>query len=119
MIRNDMQVKGANVLVLGITFKENCTDVRNTKVVDIIRELHSYSLNVKVYDPWAKPEEVMHEYGIETVTTLGDDETFDSVILAVSHNDFLNVNWKARVKEGGIVYDVKGCLDKNMVTARL
>jgi UDP-N-acetyl-D-galactosamine dehydrogenase len=119
MIRNDMQVKGANVLVLGITFKENCTDVRNTKVVDIIRELHSYSLNVKVYDPWAKPEEVMHEYGIETVTTLGDDETFDSVILAVSHNDFLNVYWKARVKEGGIVYDVKGCLDKNMVTARL
>ncbi len=119
MIRRDVQVKGANVLLLGITFKENCPDVRNTRVVDIVKELNSYGINLTIYDPWAKPEDVMHEYGISIVTELPDGQQFDSLALAVAHRDFLQTDWSARVKPGGVIYDVKGCLDREIVTARL
>jgi UDP-N-acetyl-D-galactosamine dehydrogenase len=119
MIKNDIIVKGANVLLLGITFKENCPDVRNTRVVDIIRELESYKINLTIYDPWAKPGEVMHEYGIDIITQLPEGALFDSIVLAVAHKDFLDTDWTKRIKKGGIIYDVKGCLDKNMVSARL
>ena len=93
MIKKDIIIKSAEVLVLGITFKENCTDVRNTKVVDIIRELQSYNINVTVYDPWAKPGDVAHEYGIVTITELPDGKLFDSAILAVAHREFIGVDW--------------------------
>ncbi len=119
MIKNDITVKGANVLVLGITFKENCTDVRNTKVIDIISELKSYDIDVTVYDPWAKPEDVAHEYGITTTNTLPADISFDSLMLAVSHKEFLDTDWRKIVKPSGVIYDVKGCLNNAMVTARL
>jgi len=119
MINNDISVKGANVLILGFTFKENCPDVRNTRVVDIVRELQSYSMNLTIYDPWAKPAEVHHEYGIDTVDTLPESTVFDAAVLAVAHKDFQGIDWKARVKPGGIIYDVKGCLDKSMISARL
>lgn len=119
MIKNDITVKAANVLVLGITFKENCPDVRNTRVVDIIQELVSYGINVSIYDPWAKPEDVSHEYGINIMTELPADSMFDSMVLAVAHKSFLDANWRTYVKKGGIIYDVKGCLDKGMVDARL
>ena len=119
MIKNDITIKGANVLLLGITFKENCTDVRNTRVVDIIRELESYEIKVTIYDPWAKPNDVADEYGIDIVTEFPGEKLFDSLILAVSHSEFLNINWRAHIKPGGIIYDVKGCLDKTMVDARL
>lgn len=119
MIRSNIPVKGANVLLLGITFKENCPDVRNTKVVDIVTELKSYGINVTIYDPWAKPADVQHEYGLDIVTELNHEEKYDSLILAVAHKSFLGRNWTEMVKTGGIVYDVKGCLDKEMVTARL
>lgn len=119
MIKNDIPVKGSELLVLGITFKENCTDVRNTRVVDIINELKSYQANVTVYDPWAKPEDVASEYGIQIITELPKEKQFDSIVLAVSHNDFLYTNWRKWVKPHGIIYDVKGCLDKTMVDARL
>ena len=119
MIKNDITIKGATILVLGVTFKENCPDVRNTRVVDIIRELHSYEVNVTVYDPWAKPEDVAHEYGINIISSLPENSIFDSLILAVAHKEFVNVNWRSFVKPGGIIYDVKGCLDKKMVDARL
>jgi UDP-N-acetyl-D-galactosamine dehydrogenase len=119
MIKKDITIKSASILVLGITFKENCTDVRNTKVVDIIRELQSYSINVTIYDPWAKAAEVAHEYGIDIVTELPDAQLFDSLILAVAHKDFMDTDWKQWVKPEGIIYDVKGCLDSNMISARL
>lgn len=119
MIRNDITIKGADVLVLGITFKENCPDVRNTRVVDIIEEFRSYNINLCIYDPWAKPADVMHEYGIEIVSDLPAEKKFDSVVLAVAHKGFSETNWRERVKAGGIIYDVKGCLDTAMVDARL
>jgi UDP-N-acetyl-D-galactosamine dehydrogenase len=119
MVKHDITVKAAKILVLGITFKENCPDVRNTRVVDIIRELSSYEANVTVYDPWAKPADVAHEYGIDIITELPEDNLFDSVILAVSHKDFLNTDWRKKVNKGGVIYDIKGCLDREMVTARL
>lgn len=119
MIKNDVPVKGANVLLLGITFKENCPDVRNTRVVDIVKELVSYGMDLTIYDPWAKMDEVAKEYGIDIITELPDEQLFDSIVLAVAHKDFTSVNWKQRVKDGGIIYDIKGCLDKEMTNGRL
>jgi UDP-N-acetyl-D-galactosamine dehydrogenase len=119
MIKNDITIKGANLLLLGITFKENCPDVRNTRVVDIIRELESYDIKLSIYDPWASPENVAHEYGITITTSLPDGHTFDSIVLAVAHKDFMNTDWRSRLKPGGIIYDVKGCLEKGMADARL
>jgi UDP-N-acetyl-D-galactosamine dehydrogenase len=119
MIRKDIPVKGANVLVLGITFKENCPDVRNTRVVDIVSELRSYQMDLTIYDPWAKPADVRHEYGIDTIAALPEGSTYDAVVLAVAHRDFQSTDWAQRLKPGGIIYDVKGCLDKNMISARL
>ena len=87
MIKQGIQIKGANILVLGITFKENCPDVRNTKVVDVIRELKEYGTNITIYDPWANPEEVEHEYGLDIETKLPNGK-FDAVVLAVSHKEF-------------------------------
>jgi UDP-N-acetyl-D-galactosamine dehydrogenase len=112
-------VKNADLLLLGITFKENCPDVRNTRVVDIVRELASYEIKLTIYDPWANAEEVIHEYGIDIITDLPEDRMFDAIVLAVAHKDYLNIDWTKKVKSGGIIYDVKGCLDKNMVSARL
>ena len=112
-------LRALTFFLLGITFKENCRDVRNTRVVDIIRELESYEINLTIYDPWAKSEDVAHEYGIKIISELPEESMFDSIILAVAHRDFLNIDWTKKTKPGGIIYDVKGCLDKNMVSARL
>ncbi len=119
MIKKNVGVKNADILLLGITFKENCPDVRNTKVVDIVRGLKTYDINVTVYDPWANSDEVAHEYGIETISKLPEGKKYDAVVLAVAHNEFTGKDWKQLVKEGGIIYDVKGCLDKDAVDARL
>jgi len=119
MIKRDITIKNANVLLLGFTFKENCPDVRNTKVIDIYKELFSYAINVTVYDPFAKPEDVAHEYGIQMITKHPENELFDAVILAVAHTEFLGVDWRNRIKPGGVIYDVKGCLKQEIVTARL
>lgn len=119
MIKNDITVKGADVLLLGVTFKENCPDVRNTRVTDIIRELESYEMKLTIYDPWAKVEDIRHEYGINIITELPVDSIFDSIVCAVAHKEFLNVNWKAHIKPNGVIYDVKGCLNRDIVHARL
>ena len=109
MLKNDMKVKGANVLVLGITFKENCPDVRNTKVVDVVKHLKEYGTNVTIYDPLADPAEVQHEYGLETLNEIPDAK-FDSVVLAVAHKEFLEMDLD-RFKNGQtVIYDVKGVL---------
>lgn len=119
MIKKSITVKNADVLMLGITFKENCPDVRNTKVVDIHAELNSYDINVTVYDPWANPAEVKHEYGIETTDTIPANKKYDAVVLAVSHNEFMGYDWKQYLTPDGIIYDVKGCLDKTIIDQRL
>ena len=97
MVQHDLRIKDANILVLGITFKENCPDVRNTKVVDVIRQLQSYGTQVTIYDPWANPEEVMHEYNLNTVKQL-PKETFDAVVLTVAHQEFLNEQLRQLIK---------------------
>ena len=117
MVRNDIRIKGANILNLGITFKENCPDVRNTKAVDVINQLKSYGTNLTIYDPWANPDEVQHEYNLKTFQQLPTG-TFDAIILTVAHNAFLNMNLKALLNPNGILYDVKGVL-KEQVHGRL
>ena len=119
MIKRDMPVKDSKILVLGITFKENCPDVRNTRVVDIIAELKSYDIALTVYDPWASADEVMHEYGVTTTDQLPDKGQYNAIVLAVAHKEFLDTNWKEWLAPGGIIYDVKGCLDRSQVDSRL
>ncbi len=109
MVQKDHKVKGAKILVLGITFKENCPDVRNTKAVDVIQNLLSYGSHVSIYDPWASPEEVQQEYGLQTCTTLPDG-TFDAIVLAVSHKGFLDIDLRAKLNANGVLYDIKGFL---------
>lgn len=112
-------IKGSKSLILGVTFKENCPDVRNTKVVDIYKELIDYGINVSIFDPWANKEEVKHEYGVDILDHLPDGETFDSIIIAVSHNEFLKMDINLLKKENAVVFDAKACLDRSLVDARL
>ena len=118
MNKKGVMVKDAKILILGITFKENCPDIRNTKVVDIYHTLQEYTGNITVCDPWAAPDRVEKEYGIDVVGKV-PAEKFDAVILAVAHKEFLDLDVRALVHEGGVVYDVKGVLDRKMVDARL
>lgn len=118
MLKKDVKVNGSDVLVLGFTFKENCPDVRNTKVVDVVRNLEDYGINVSIFDPWANPDEVMHEYGLET-STKTPFKKYDAVVLAVSHKEFENLNIKNLLDENGIIYDVKGILEKEDGVKRL
>jgi UDP-N-acetyl-D-glucosamine/UDP-N-acetyl-D-galactosamine dehydrogenase len=109
MIKKDINLKGAEVLMLGIAFKENCPDVRNTKIVDVISSLKEYGVNVTVFDPWADPSEVKHEYGLDIKTSLPGNK-FDAIVLGVAHNEFLNLDFEAIRKENSVLYDVKGVL---------
>lgn len=111
-------VKDANILILGVTFKENCPDTRNTKVVDICHTLQEYTDNITIYDPWADPAQVKHEYDLDIVTEIPDGK-YDAVILAVAHEAFRSVDVKNLLSENGVVYDVKGFLDRELVDARL
>ena len=110
MLQNDQKVKGANILVLGITFKENCPDVRNTKVVDVVNSLKEYGANVTIFDPLANPGEVKHEYGLETTAQLPEGK-FDAIVLTVAHNLFLELNLENFKKTETVIYDVKGSLE--------
>lgn len=140
MIKKNIKVNGAKVLNLGITFKENCPDVRNTKAVDVIRGLEDYAIAVTTYDPWANPAEVMHEYGIKSCQNINEcfsgtealevqpfdaitpspghsvtqspHHQFDAIILTVAHTEFMNLNLSQFLKEGGVIYDVKGILEQ-------
>lgn len=118
MIKKDIPVRNAEALVLGFTFKENCPDVRNTKVGDVVRYLEDYGIRVTVYDPWARPEDVRREYGLDVLSDL-PERRFDAVVLAVAHTDFLSLDIPALVKEKSVVYDVKGCLNPAWVDDRL
>lgn len=118
MLKKKIQVIDSSLLILGFTFKENCPDVRNTKVIDIINTLKEYNLDLKVYDPWANPEEVMHEYGIVVINKL-PTQKFDAAILAVAHNEFKELNIPNLLKPNHVIYDVKSFLPKEMVDGRL
>ena len=109
MLQNDIKVKGAKILVLGITFKENCPDVRNTKVVDVIKNLKEYGVEITIYDPLANPSEVKHEYDLETVNKLPEGQ-FDSIVLTVAHKEYLDLDLNSLKNNGAVVYDVKGVL---------
>lgn len=119
MVKKDIPVKNAKILVLGITFKENCPDVRNTKVVDILDTLADYETQLTVYDPWASPEEVKREYGWDSTTSLPDVQDFDAVVLAVAHKEFESLDLNNICKANKVVYDVKGVLNRELVDARL
>ena len=118
MNKKGVMVKDAKILILGITFKENCPDIRNTKVVDIYHTLQEYTDNITVCDPWAASDRVEKEYGINVVSEVPADR-FDAVILAVAHKEFMDLDVRSFVREGGVVYDVKGVLDREKVDARL
>jgi UDP-N-acetyl-D-galactosamine dehydrogenase len=109
MIQKDINIKGANILVLGITFKENCPDVRNTKAVDVIAALKEYNTNVTIYDPWASIAEVKQEYGLDAVNEIPKNR-FDAIVLTVAHNEFIDLNLEVLKKENSIVYDVKNVI---------
>ncbi|PIF31398.1 UDP-N-acetyl-D-galactosamine dehydrogenase [Flavobacterium sp. 9] len=113
MIKKGISIKGANLLMLGITFKENCPDVRNTKIVDVIEALKDYGIVVTTYDPWANPSEVKHEYDLVTTAIL-PTERFDAVVLGVAHKEFLTINTQSLQKECGVLYDVKGILSEGV-----
>ena len=117
MIKKGVIVNGSNLLMLGITFKENCPDVRNTKIVDVIRSLEEYGINVTIFDPWANSEEVETEYGLQTVNVLPNDK-FDAIVLGVSHKEFTTMDFDAIRKENSVIYDVKGILG-SVADARL
>lgn len=117
MIQNEIIIKGAKVLLLGVTFKENCPDIRNSKVVDIYNELKQFGLDVDVYDPNVDFQDVKNEYNIEIVDKLSK---YDSIILAVSHNEFLNLNYESlKLNKNSIVYDIKSVLNRTEVNSRL
>jgi len=111
MIKKAINVHQSQVLMLGITFKENCPDVRNTKIVDVVHALTSYGIDVTIYDPWADAEEVKHEYGLTIVNDL-PETLFDAVVLGVAHQEFLSLKLSENLKSPGIIYDVKGVLEE-------
>ena len=109
MVQRELKIKGAKMLILGITFKENCPDVRNTKAVDVITNLKSYGADLSIFDPWASVEEVKKEYGF-TITNQIPEGTYDTIVLTVAHNEFLNIDLRTMLNDNGILYDVKGIL---------
>ena len=117
MAQNDLPIKNADVLVLGITFKENCPDIRNSKVVDIVNELQSFGVRVDIFDPLADSEEVNHEYNLYLAKKL--NKKYHSIILAVSHQEFDQIDWDSIRYDNTVIYDVKGQLKRNSITARL
>src|SRR5690606_16361976 len=125
MIKKGINVSGAEVLMLGVTFKENCPDVRNTKIVDVVHALEDYGVKVSIYDPWANPAEVKHEYGLDCCNELNtiyangtssqnheraETQKYDAIVLGVAHTEFLDLNLNDFLKENGVIYDVKGIL---------
>ncbi|MBR6803358.1 MAG: nucleotide sugar dehydrogenase, partial [Paludibacteraceae bacterium] len=119
MIGKGDRIKGAKVLLMGITFKENCPDIRNTKVVDIYNELIDFGVEVDVYDPWADADEVKEEYGIEVSDKVDNSKLYDGVILAVAHRQFKEYDFKHQKENNAVIYDVKNFLDRDLVDGRL
>lgn len=118
MLKKGIQVLDSEVLILGFTFKENCPDVRNTKVIDIVKELRDYDVKVTIYDPWANPAEVKHEYGVTVLNEL-PEKKFDGVVLAVAHDEFKQLDLSPVVNGKSVVFDVKAVLNLGLIDGRL
>ena len=118
MIKKDISVNGASILILGITFKENCPDVRNTKAIDLIVSLKEYGANITIHDPWADQKEVLHEYGLTSLKTL-PNQKFDTIVLTVSHNKFKGLDYQSLKNNNAVLYDVKNFIDDAYVDGRL
>lgn len=119
MMKKDLKVIDSRVLILGFTFKENCPDVRNTKVIDIYNELKSFDVNVDVHDPWVNSKDVKHEYGIDVLLKISMDYKYSAVVLAVAHEEFSKLPIRNLVGDSGVIYDVKGILPISLIDARL
>lgn len=119
MIQKEHKIKGSHVLVLGVTFKENCPDCRNTKVLDIVHELQDFGCQVDVYDPWADPNVVLHEYGTALMPAIDPDKNYEAIIACVAHDEFKTFDFAAYRKRGAVIFDVKNFVDRSLVDARL
>ncbi len=117
MAQNELPIHKSKILVLGVTFKENCPDIRNSKAVDVIRELQSFGTIVDIFDPHADPEDVKHEYGLTLITEL--TQKYNAIVLTVGHKEFSGLDWRVIRNDKTVVYDVKGFLDRSLITARL
>jgi UDP-N-acetyl-D-galactosamine dehydrogenase len=118
MLKKGIQVVGSDILILGFTFKENCPDVRNTKVIDIIKAFKEYDVNITVFDPWANPVIALHEYGIKITNDIPTSK-FSSIVLAVAHTKFNSIDLRKFSNSDVVVFDVKGFLKNNFVDGRL
>lgn len=119
MIQKDHKIKNSRALIMGITFKENCPDIRNTRVVDIYHELAQFGLSVDIYDPWADAEEVKSEYGLEVLNEVDTRVVYDAIVVAVAHNEFLTFDYGKVKRSNGVIFDTKACLNRNLVDGRL
>jgi UDP-N-acetyl-D-glucosamine/UDP-N-acetyl-D-galactosamine dehydrogenase len=117
MIQRNHNINGAKILLLGITFKENCPDIRNSRVIDVVRELQDFGADVHVYDPWASAPEVRHEYGLELLAEPAGP--YDAIVLAVAHREFRQLDLPALSKPNTAIYDIKSFLDQALVHGRL
>lgn len=119
MIQKDHKIKGASVLILGVTFKENCPDCRNTKVLDICDELEDFGCQVDLYDPWASPQVIAKEYGKQLIAAIDPQKHYDAIVACVGHNEFKTFDFKRYREEGAVIFDVKGFVDRELVDCRL
>jgi len=119
MIQKDHKIKESKVLILGVTFKENCPDIRNTKVVDIYRELCEFGVEPDIYDPWVNADELKREYGIPVMKTLDTNKKYEAIILAVAHDEFKEIDFEKYHKQGSVVFDTKAVIDRRWVDGRL
>lgn len=119
MIQKDRKILGSNVLILGVTFKENCPDIRNTKVIDIYHELCEFGTKVDIYDPWASPVEVFEEYGVQVTNKLDATKKYEAILLAVAHDEFKEFDFEKYHNEGVVVFDAKAVVDRRWVDSRL
>lgn len=119
LIQKDHKIKGASALIMGITFKENCPDVRNTKVVDIYKELKNFGLNVDLYDPWADAAEVLHEYGVEILPKVDETKNYQAIVVCVAHDEFKTFDFKKYKEKESVIFDAKAFIDRELVDSRL
>ncbi len=119
MIHKGTRIKGAKVLIMGVTFKENCPDIRNTKIIDIYKELREFGTDVDVYDPWADAEEVKHEYNIAIVDKVDSSINYKAIIVAVAHGEFKNFDYKKYKDKNAVIFDTKAILNRKLVDGRL
>jgi UDP-N-acetyl-D-galactosamine dehydrogenase len=119
MIEKERKIKGANVLIMGVTFKENCPDIRNTKVIEIYRELSDFGINIDIYDPWVNNAELSHEYGISAIKSIDEHKKYEAIIVAVAHDKFKTFDFEKYYKQNCVIFDTKAFVDRRFVDGRL